>query len=82
MMYDWYSQNSMESKHIASTPHNDTDSLVLEIQTSDVYADMVQMLDLNDTYKYPPSTAQSRKCCGRWKMMYAYVHLRVYGPKP
>ena len=51
--------------------YTDTDSLLLEIETEDVYADMVQNANLYDTSDYPEShplhSTKNKKVLGKMK---------------
>ena len=51
--------------------YTDTDSLLLEIETEDVYADVAQNIELYDTSDYPPShplySSKNKKVLGKMK---------------
>ena len=71
-MYDWY-YNHLKSFYgqRAQLLYTDTDSLVLEIETEDVYADMKQNTDQYDTSNYPKDhplhSIKNKKVLGKTK---------------
>ena len=70
LVYDWYYNHlKVQYGDHAELLYTNTDSLVLEVQTEDVYADMVCNADQYDTSNNPTnhplySTAKKR-CLGR-----------------
>ena len=71
-MYDFY-YNVLKKKYgdRCRLFYTDTDSLVIEIQTEDVYADMAATADLYDTSDYPKDhplySATNKKVLGKMK---------------
>ena len=72
LMYDFY-YNHLKSKYgdTVCLLYTDTDSLLLQIQTDDVYKDMAQNADLYDTSNYPKDhylhSDKNKKVLGRFK---------------
>ena len=72
LMYDWY-YNNLKAYYgdRAQLLYTDTDSLVLKIQTEDVYADMAQTAEQYDTSNYPKDNALhstvNKKVLGKMK---------------
>ena len=62
LMYDFY-YNQLKAQYGESCQllYKDTDSLLIEIETEDVYKDMAQKQDLYDTSDYP-RTPNRREC--------------------
>ena len=52
LMTDFYHNQTKAQYEERCQPYTDTDSLLLEIQTEDVYKDMAQYADLYDTSNY------------------------------
>ena len=72
LMYDFY-YNFLKKEYgdRCELIYTDTDSLLLEIETKDVYADIGQHANLYDTSDYPPShplhSVKNKKVLGKMK---------------
>ena len=91
LMYDfYYNQLKAEYGDRCELLYTDTDSLLLEIQTNDVYRDMAERADLYDTSDYPKdhplhSTANKKvlgkmkdECAGRQIAEYVGLRPKMY----
>ena len=57
LMYDFfYNQMKAQYRERCQLHYTDTDSLLLAVQTEDVYKDMAEHADLYDTSDYPKNT--------------------------
>jgi hypothetical protein len=53
-MYDfWYNYIKCKYRNHAKLCYTDTDSLIIKIETEDVYADMIENADFYDFSDYP-----------------------------
>ena len=91
LVYDfYYNQLPREYGDRCKLLYTDTDSLLLEIQTKDIYEDMAKSADLYDTSDFPPehplhSTSNKKvlgkikdECAGRPIAEYVGLHHEMY----
>ena len=91
LMYDfYYNQLLGQYGDRCQLLYTDTDSLLLEVQTKDVFRDMASHAELYDTSDYPPehplhSTANKKvlrkmkdECAGRPIAEYISLHTKMY----
>ena len=70
LMYDFYYEMKAQYMGCCQLLYTDMDSLLLEMQTEDVYADMAKHADLYDTSDYPkdhPLHSMTNKVLGKMK---------------
>ncbi|XP_064629257.1 uncharacterized protein LOC135488549 [Lineus longissimus] len=72
LMYDfYYNQIKVKYGSGANLLYTDTDSLLMQIETEDIYADMAGESDLYDTCDYPPEnplySTKNKKVIGKTK---------------
>ena len=83
LMYDFY-YNNLKAQYgdCCNLLYTDTDSLLLEIQTDDVYQDMAAHKDLYDTSDYPQDhplhSTENKKVLGKMKDECAGVPIAEY----
>ncbi|XP_034266860.1 uncharacterized protein LOC117661806 [Pantherophis guttatus] len=83
LMYDFY-YNKMKAQYgeCCQLLYTDTDSLLLEIQTENVYEDMITQADLYDTSNYPKDhslhSITNKKVLGKMKDECAGVAIAEY----
>lgn len=83
LMYDYY-YKKLKPRYGEKVEvlYTDTDSLLLEIQTEDVYKDIEADIDLYDTSDYPPDhylhTNKNKKVPGKMKDEMAGIPIREY----
>ena len=87
LMYDfYYNQLKAQYGNRAQLLHTDTDSLLLEVQTEDVYQDMAKHADLYDTSDFPkdhPLYSTVKKVLGKMKDESCRAHnCRICWPAP
>ena len=83
LMYDfYYNKLKTQDAHHCNLLYTDTDSLLLEIHTEDVYADMASHAELYDTSNYPtdhPShSTTNKKVPGKMKDECAGIPIAEY----
>ncbi|XP_058029287.1 uncharacterized protein LOC131193286 [Ahaetulla prasina] len=83
LMYDfYYNEMKVQYRERCQLLYTDTDSLLLEIQTKDVYEDMITKADLYDTSDYPKDhflhSITNKKVLGKMKDECAGVPIAEY----
>ena len=72
LMYDFY-YNHIKAKYLDRVHllYTDTDSVIIRVQTEDIFADMAEHADLYDTSNYSPGhplySDQNKKVIGKFK---------------
>ena len=66
LMYDfYYNQLRAQYRDRCQLLYTDTDSLLLEVQTEDVFRDMASHAELYDTSEHPPAQHRQKKVLGK-----------------
>ena len=87
LMYDFFYNNLKKTYgNDVKLCYTDTDSVIIQVTTADIYADMKKHADLYDTSNYPPShplfSVKNKKVIGKFKdelggkVMFEFVGIR------